>query len=82
MKKNTIISAISIIAIITVTVLIFVNRDGGIGEDNGVEIINGSQKYITGTIYDLTDGRVLVAEGINNRNDLSSPDNFIGNAGW
>ncbi len=82
MKKTTIISAISIIAITVITTLIFLNRGGEVNEYNGVEIINGSQKYITGTIYDMTDGRVLVAEGINNRNDLSSPDNFIGNAGW
>ena len=85
MKKSIIILTIVVTAVIITTVLFVTQNNKALndtGDYNDIELVNGSQKYITGTIYEMTAGRILVAEGIIEDENLSAPDNFTGNAGW
>ncbi len=41
-----------------------------------------SDPYITGIIYEISDNRILVAEGITGEEYDGNRGNFIGNAGW
>ncbi len=85
MKKETITYLILIIvALAIIAGGLWIWQSGAMGPGVDPRPGNGAQKeiYITGYIYDISENKLLVAEGISTEEYTGDIDKFIGNAGW